>query len=295
MRKLRGHTFRWLMAALLASGSAVAAAEDLEFYSARIKTVAHDVVTTIRPTLSDRAQLIVDEIDFESPTTWETNADAHRAFGNRRVVEYNAGFLAVTDWLALAMIADWAGHEGCLREYTGYLSEVVGNNSRRIFRGKELRFVHDFPSYAANTRGQCKSALADPVFDARKNEIRDQILNSVVATVVLHEIAHHVLDHVNGYGNNVMQRRMREIDADRWAINTAVNANYDLRTAVPLFLFLAATGGGTLEDEIRSAHPSGLRRVRDLLVQTRALLDKKDPLGAHLMDASIDDLNRSLQ
>jgi len=78
-----------------------------------------------------------------------------------------------------------------------------------------------------------------------------------------------VLEHVSGVGNNFMQRRLREVDADRWAIITAVNAKYELRTAVPLFLFLAATGGGTLEDEIRSSHPSGLRRVRDLLIQTR--------------------------
>ena len=39
----------------------------------------------------------------------------------------------------------------------------------------------------------------------------------------------------------------------------------------------------------------GLHRVRDLLVQTRALLDEKDSRGAHLMDASIDDLNKSLR
>ena len=62
-----------------------------------------------------------------------------------------------------------------------------------------------------------------------------------------------------------------------------------------LLVFLAATGGGTLEDEIRSSHPSGLRRVRDLLIQTRALLDEKDPVNAHVLDASIDDLNRSLR
>jgi len=74
-----------------------------------------------------------------------------------------------------------------------------------------------------------------------------------------------------------------------------VNANYELRSAVPLFLFLAATGGGTLEDEVRSSHPSGLHRVRDLLVQTRSLLDAKDPVGAHVMDASIDDLDRILR
>ena len=283
-----------MFVALLATGPAVAAAEDLEYYSARIKVVARSLVATINPSLDEHARDIVGDIEVVTPLTWETNADARRAFGNRRLIEFNAGFLAVTDWLALAMIADWAGHEGCLREYTGYLSTITGHNSRRIFRGKTLHIVQDFASYAADTRGHCEGALQDPVFDERKNEIRDEILDSVVTTVLLHEIAHHVLDHVSGNPDNLVQHRMREIEADRWAINTAVAANYDLRTSVPLFLFLAATGGGTLEDEIRSSHPGSLQRVRDLLVQTRELLAKRDPLRAHLMDASIEDLNRSL-
>jgi len=293
MSKHQGLRARWLAVAFIASAS-TAGAQDLVYYSTRIDAVSRELVRTIRPTLPEHAQQVLDEISFESPENWETNAEARRLFGNRRVVEFNAGFLAVTDWMSQAMIADWAGHDGCLREYSDYLSTLVGNNSKRSSRGKELHFVHDFVSYASSVHGQCEGALHDAAFAERKAEIRDQILDSVVMTVLLHEIAHHVLDHVGGYGNNFMQRRLREVDADRWAINAAVNANYDLRSAVPLFLFLAATGGGTLEDEIRSSHPSGLRRVRDLLVQTRQLLDPKDAVSAHLMDASIDDLNKSL-
>jgi len=284
-----------LIVAMFASCPVVADSEELEFYGSRIDRMARELVATIRPTLDPRAQKIVDEISFEAPDSWDTNAEARRSFPNRRVVEFNAGFLAVTDWLAMAMIADWDGHDGCLKEYSTYLAELVGHNSRRIFKGKERRQVRDFVTYAQETHGQCEGALANTVDTVRNAELRDEMLDSIVATVLLHEIAHHVLDHVSGYGNNIIQRRLRESDADRWAINTAVNANYDLRTAVPLFLFLAATGGGTLEDEIRSTHPSGLRRIRDLLVQTRALLDAKDSLGAHMMDTSIDDLNRSLR
>ena len=148
MSKHQGWTARCLLVASLAAGSNIACSEDLKYYSARIDSVAHDLVKAIRPFLPVRAQNIVDHIEFKSPRTWETNADARVAFGNRRVVEFNAGFLAVTDWLSLAMIADWAGHDGCLREYSDYLSTLVGHNSRRIFKGKELHFVHDFTSYA---------------------------------------------------------------------------------------------------------------------------------------------------
>ena len=284
-----------LLVALFASGPVVAGDVDLAYYSERIDDVAHQLINDIRPTLAPRAQRILDEIEFESPQDWTTNADAHKSFGGRRIVEFNAGFLAVTDWLALAMIADWAGHDGCLNEYSSYLAELVGHNSRRSSKGKERKQVYDFESYAANSKGLCEGALVTTIDSKRQQELRDEILDAVTATVLLHEIAHHVLEHVNGVGNNFMQRRLREVDADRWAIITAVNANYELRTAVPLFLFLAATGGGTLEDEIRSSHPSGLRRVRDLLIQTRALLDEKNAVNAHVLDASIDDLNRSLR
>lgn len=282
-----------LFVALVASGSCFAD-DSLEYYRDRINMVSRELVESIRPTLDPHAQEILDDIHIEVPLSWETNAEARRAFGNRRIVEFNAGFLAVTDWLALAMIADWAGHGGCLREYSSYLAELVGHNSRRLNKGKDRQFVHDFYSYASTTHGQCEGALDDTLDAAREEDLRGDILDSVIATVLLHEIAHHVLNHTSG-ANNLIQRRMREVDADRWAIKTAVNADYELRSAVPLFLFLAATGGGTLEDEIRSTHPSGLHRIRDLLVQTRALLDNKDPIGAHVLDASIDDLNRSLR
>ena len=283
-----------LLVTLLASGPSLAE-DSLQYYRERIDLVSRELIQAVRPTLDERAQEIVDDIHFEVPLTWSTNAEARRAFGNRRIVEFNAGFLAVTDWLSLAMIADWAGHKGCLKEYSDYLAELVGHNSRRLNKGKERKHVHDFYSYASSTRGQCEGALEDTLDAAREQDLREDMLDSIIATVLLHEIAHHVLDHTSGYGNNFIQRRIREVDADRWAFKTAVNANWELRSAVPLFLFLAATGGGTLEDEIRSSHPSGLHRVRDLLVQTRYLLDAKDPIAAHALDASIEDLNRSLR
>ena len=290
-------SFGALTIALLLSCPWVCQAEDLQFYSDRIRAVTEELETALEPTLDTQAQEVLEEIEFEAPLSWETNAEARRVLGSRRIVKFNAGLLAVSDWLALAMIADWSGHEGCFREYSGYLAELVSHNSRRISKGKELKYVHDFESYAGETRGYCEGALQDAAGAERHRELRQQFLDAAIATVVLHEIAHHVLEHVNRSGgvSSFVQQRMNETAADRWAFDAAVKANYVLRSAVPLFLFLAATGGGTLEDEFRSTHPGGLRRVRDLLVQTRALLDEKDPVSAHVLDASIDDLNRFLR
>ncbi len=276
-----------------AMGIAQAQVPQLAPYSARIDAAALALVAGIRPSLDPRSAHILDTISFEAPTAWDTNALAHRGLHERRVVVFNSGLLAVTDWLTLAMIAEKSGNEGCFREYSNYLIQVAGRNSRRLAHGKEHRPMVAFTEYAGTNKGACADAHLD-LADERSVEIRERILDGVIATVLLHEIAHHVLDHVESGPRNFLQERMREIAADQWAIRIAVRANYDLRPAVPLFLFLAASGGGTLEDDIRSSHPSGLRRVRDLLVQTRTLLSEKDPLEAHRMDVSIEDLNRAL-
>lgn len=297
-RHVRTHHIAGLtILAGLASGHAVAA-DDLAFYSDRIQEVAHVLIADIRPTLDPRSQQILDDIEIQSPHAWETNAEARRGFGNHRIIEFNAGLLAVTDWLSLSMIADWAGHDGCLNEYSDYLAELINHNARHSWKEVEHKQLLNFETYASTTHGRCENALVNTLDRARQQELRDQILDAIAATVLLHEIAHHVLDHIGGPDKSLLQQRVREREADRWAVATAVNSNYELRRAVPLFLFLAATGGGTLEDEFRRGsgiHPSGLNRVRELLIQSRALLDEKDPVNAHVMDASIEDLNRSLR
>src|SRR5438045_1491757 len=100
MNRSRPRQTRWLCITMLACAP-LAGADDLDTYRQRIDRVAHELVANIRPTLDAHAQRILDDISFETPLSWETNADAHKTFSNHRVVEYNAGFLAVTDWLSL--------------------------------------------------------------------------------------------------------------------------------------------------------------------------------------------------
>ena len=83
-----------LLLAVLTSGTAFAQAQPLEYYSQRIQSVSRVLVETVRPTLDERARKVLDEIEFQAPLSWETNAEARRAFGHRRIVEFNAGFLA---------------------------------------------------------------------------------------------------------------------------------------------------------------------------------------------------------
>jgi hypothetical protein len=265
---------------------------ELQPYSQRIEESALELVADIRPVLDEHAAQVLDTITFEARSSWETNARSYRSMHGRRVV-FSSGLLAVTDWLSLAMIAEKSGHDGCFREYFDYLIQVAGRNSRRLKRSMAHKLMKSFETYASGTRGSCAGADASVAADENL-EARERILDGIVATVLLHEIAHHVLGHVELESRNFLQERMREIAADQWATRTALKADYDLRPAVPLFLFLAASGGGTLEADVRGSHPSGLRRVRDLLVQTRDLLDDKDPTGARRMDVSIAELNRAL-
>ncbi len=277
---------------LFASAPVVYADPLLDAYSERIQAVSHVVFDDIRPALDEDAREVIDRISVESPNSWITNAAAWRGTHRRRVVEFNAGLLAITDWLALSMIAEHEGHSGCLREYSTYLVRNSRKNSKRILRGHVHSPMLDFEAYARATKGACEQAHVD-VGGEENIEFRERILNGVIATVLLHEAAHHVLGHVDSDKRGSILVHMREAAADQWAIRIASKADYDLRAAVPLFLFLAASGGGSLEDDIRSTHPSGLRRVRDLLTMTREYMSAKDPVSARLMDVSIDELNRT--
>src|SRR5262249_9100832 len=160
----------------------------------------------------------------------------------------------------LAMIAEHEGHVGCLDEYSSYLVRIARKNSKRILRGDSHAPIAGFEEYARTSLGQCEHAQVE-VASERNAAFRERILDGVIATVVLHEIAHHVLGHVDSKNRGFIYVHMGEAAADQWAIRVASKVDYDLRAAVPLFLFLAASGGGSLEDDIRSTHPSGLRRV----------------------------------
>ena len=265
------------------SGMCSAQSPDLDVYRARMAATARNIMADVRPTLDARTAKIFDSIVIKTRSSWDTNALARQGFGPRRVVVINAGVLVYTEWLSLAMIAEGSGHEGCLSEYSLFLAE------RRADRTQG-----GFLDFARTTGGHCRGAQLD-VEDDTSIAFRERILQSVIATVLLHEIGHHVLGHLPARGKDIFHARLREMAADQWAIKAAVDAGYDLRPAVPLFLVLDTMNGAPFADSIRSTHPSGLRRVRDLLVQTRTLLEKKDSSDAHVMDSSIQELERALQ
>ena len=281
------------LALLLGATAARAQDSELDPYRDRIQSIAHELMADLRPALDVAGREIIDSVSVEAPLSWVTNASAQRSLHRRRVVEFNAGLLAVTDWLAQSMIAEHEGYTGCLEEYSSYLVRVARKNSKRVLRGQLHNPVADFEEYAQAFPGPCREAHVD-IASKSNLEFRERILDGVVATVLLHELAHHVLGHVDSNNRGFIIVHMRESAADQWAIRMASRMNYDLRASVPLFLFLAASGGGSLEDDIRSTHPSGLRRVRDLLVQTREILQASDPTSAHRMDRSIEELNHSL-
>jgi hypothetical protein len=265
-------------------GMSVAQVPDLVAYRARMDATARQILENIRPNLDAPSAKILDTIVIETRDTWDTNALAKRGLGQRRVVVLNSGLLVYTEWLSLAMLAEGSGHEGCMNEYSKFLAG----------HAREERHKSGFLEFARKSAGHCEGAQLD-VVDERSTEFRERIFESVVATVLLHEVGHHVLGHVPMRENNLYHARLREMAADQWAIKVAVDSDYDLRPAVPLFLVLDTIDGATFVEEIRSSHPSGLQRIRDLLVQTRMLLEKKDSVDAHSMDASILELDRALQ
>src|SRR5262245_27470505 len=181
---------------LTGAGGARAADIELDPYGDRIQSVARELVQDICPALDTRSLDVLDSIAIESPLSWVTNASAERSIHRGRVVEFNAGLLAVTDWLAQSMIAEHEGYTGCLEEYSSYLVRVARKNTKRILKGELHAPVADFAEYARAARSACSNAFVE-LGSERNTAFRERILDGVIATVLLHEIAHHVLGHVD--------------------------------------------------------------------------------------------------
>jgi hypothetical protein len=65
-----------MLLALISGWPMASSAQGLDYYSQRIEAVGRKLVVAIRPTLEPRAQKILDDIDFEAPQSWDTNAEA---------------------------------------------------------------------------------------------------------------------------------------------------------------------------------------------------------------------------
>jgi predicted Zn-dependent protease len=88
----------------------------------------------------------------------------------------------------------------------------------------------------------------------------------------LHELGHHVLGHTDGVHLNdssgLAMSREQETAADRYALMTALKAQYNLVNALPWNLFMASFGGNSIESEQVSDHPLGIKRVLTMFNNT---------------------------
>ncbi|RMA41451.1 hypothetical protein D9R08_14130 [Rhodophyticola porphyridii] len=89
-------------------------------------------------------------------------------------------------------------------------------------------------------------------------------MNASLTFLYLHELAHHTLGHLESGNRTLSISREQEAAADRWAIRIMVESDLAApAAALPMMRFLVLLGGETLEDERRSTHPLGMRRMRD--------------------------------
>ena len=246
---------------------------DPGIYMDGIQTVLRNGRKLIEPTLLPAELTIARSITYRVQRSSNANAFAAWEDGNRLVL-INAGMIAVFDWIADALIMDKdLGYTGCLEAYGNYLGQGIIDNSMRAQQGVPLAPVFVPGTYAVQIGGPCSGFTASQ-FTARPElgQVRARMMEASIMFVYLHELGHHVLNHVPTDMVDTADKSMhrsQEDAADRWAILAALRAGYLLNGAYPWTIFVALLGGNSLEAEIQSTHPLGIRR--DLLIYEQTL------------------------
>jgi hypothetical protein len=257
----------------------------LTWYQQSAETVLANSRGIIEPTLSEDERTLARSIRYR--VTASPGAGAFATYeDHRRLVVISAGIVQLMEWLAEAIIYDDdLGQRGCFQDYSKYLGEQIIENTERNSRGLPPRVAVNVLGYAQQFGDACKDI--NPREFMSRNDLgayRARMIEASIMFLYLHELGHHILGHTDairdGRQSSVEMHRAQEDAADRWAIKTAFGANYNLLAAMPIFSFIALTGGNSLESERKMDHPLGLRRFLTLYDEVYAHF-KADPTSWH--------------
>lgn len=230
-------------------------AQTLEFYETNTKFVIQNTWAAIEPALSEKDQASLEVVETYVVKNWHVSA---LAYLNR--IEIDLGMVWVLDQLSFAIAAETVGFSGCLEEYGEYLFEGLGSNSENLSDRMEVSPIATLMTYGNEFSGNCTGFDWNSL-DERDRELRASSVGTSIMFIYLHELAHHALGHTSEHPSTLLDSRGAEAEADRWAIETGIAASFDMSLAIPVYVFTAYNGSISLEDEVKSTHPSGPRRL----------------------------------
>lgn len=234
---------------------------------AYVRDVIEHTQWLVRSHLSSRERRIEERIRVIVPRDWSFTAQAQTEDGTRRIV-MSAGLGWIYQQLAIAYLAEEElGMRGCFEEYLVHISSVTIDNSAAKQNRQALRPAFTPDLYAQRYGGPCSDLTTQTSIrlQQRYQQQTAAIIGVSIGFVYLHELAHHVLDHLDDHDPGFAGSRVHEREADLWAIEKMVDAGIAPAGAVSAMTFLTAVGGASLEEEVLSTHPLGMRRVFEML------------------------------
>jgi len=261
--------------------------EGAEFWRDTSQRMLQNARKLVAPTLTPREREIEGSINYLVTSSQNVNAFAYSDVG-QRTVRLNGIVAQFFGWIAMAeAIASETGNPKCFLGYMEYLSKRIHQNTLAM-QGKGSSAVTWDPVTAIHQRLLPACTASVDQYQAVVKKEWDYISRMAEASFLLlwlHEVGHHVLRHTDSSNTSLAERRIRESDADDWAIRAMARANQFPSVARPFFYLLSAFQGMSLEDEANSSHPIGARRARQIFSTIRDAVSGNEQLMAVLRRA----------
>lgn len=264
----------------------------LIYYRTILSKVIHNARSEIRPVLNKNELKIEDQINYIMKPSPEVTAYAGYNYNGERIVVISSGMAQVLEAITTAYVIEGESDiTGCTKDYLSYVGNIVADNSRRASKGLSLNKGYHLFEFNQKFITNCRGASYQMTKSHEFGEMFSGLMDGSIMYLYLHELGHHVLKHVDADKTNLSDRRRMETEADAWAIKTAYEAGYDLVAAMPMFLFMAAIGGDSLEHEVKATHNLGIRRVHTMLSEARGYVLARGGHWDDSLDLMIDEIS----
>lgn len=251
----------------------VLAADAMQYYKGIIKKVMKGAQEGFRPAMSSDERAIENTIHLKVTTSHGVGAFATISASGRREIRISSGMAQILEWLGTAALLDQEfGRHGCLLSYSTELFQAIAENSRRKAQGRRLIGV----AAPFEFRGKCGGVSKSRFLQSEHGGVFAAMMDASMAFLYLHETAHHVLGHVDAQPHSRSMSRQQEAEADAWAAQVAREARFNLAIGYPMLALMAGLGGDSIEAELLSTHPLGVRRVRAMLLAAREQATNSD-------------------
>ena len=262
----------------------------LSWYRDQTETVLRKSQKVLEPHLSDREFEIEQNIKYRVVLSGNVNAQANNIDGVRHVT-ISAGLIQALSYVVDSYVSDnQLGFNGCFDQYLDYATKRIAQNSHLVQSmqpRRPLRTVFGFANFSP--KNACAGLTAE-MFKQSSQAMADErgFMDRSIFFIFAHETAHQVLNHTNPDNqapqDNAEIRRM-ETAADAWAFRKAFLSNQNPYGAFPAFVFLADFDGSSIEDELLSTHPLGLRRLQSMLDSVSDYYDTSESFKNRLKNA----------